>query len=74
MPPLILDHSTAWPRSGTEVDPELPVLHRLAIVYLMPPVVAWLVGWFERRATGASTRPNPDQPEGGRNISRTTSR
>ena len=27
--------------------PELPVLHRLAIVYLMLPVVVWLVGWFE---------------------------
>ena len=26
---------------------ELPLLHRLAIVYLMLPVVIWLVGWFE---------------------------
>ena len=27
--------------------PELPVLHRLAIVCLMLPVVVWLAGWFE---------------------------
>ena len=26
---------------------ELPLLHRLAIIYLMLPVVIWLVGWFE---------------------------
>ena len=26
---------------------DLPLLHRLAIVYLMLPVVVWLVGWFE---------------------------
>ena len=25
----------------------LPMLHRLAVVYLMLPVVVWLVGWFE---------------------------
>ena len=25
----------------------LPLLHRLAVVYLMLPVVVWLVGWFE---------------------------
>ena len=31
----------------TKSAPELPVLHRLAIVYLMLPVVVWLVGWFE---------------------------
>ena len=23
------------------------MLHRLAVVYLMLPVVVWLVGWFE---------------------------
>ena len=28
-------------------QPELPLLHRLAIVYLMAPVAIWLVGWFE---------------------------
>ena len=27
--------------------PALPMLHRLAVVYLMLPVVVWLVGWFE---------------------------
>ena len=26
---------------------ELPLLHRLVIIYLMLPVVIWLVGWFE---------------------------
>ena len=26
---------------------ELPVLHRLAIAYLVLPLVIWLVGWFE---------------------------
>lgn len=26
---------------------DLPLLHRLAIVYLMLPVIIWLVGWFE---------------------------
>ena len=25
----------------------IPVVHRLAIIYLMLPVVIWLVGWFE---------------------------
>ena len=25
----------------------IPVLHRVAIIYLMLPVVIWLVGWFE---------------------------
>ena len=27
-------------------EPELPLPHRLAIVYLMLPVVVWLAGWF----------------------------
>ena len=31
------------PQSPT---PELPVLHRLAIGYLMLPVCLWLLGWF----------------------------
>ena len=32
------------PDSGSD---ELPVLHRLAIAYLVLPLVIWLVGWFE---------------------------
>ncbi len=28
-------------------DSELPVLHRLAIIYLMLPVMIWLLGWFQ---------------------------
>ena len=39
--------STASPRSGNSASEEIPVLHRLAIIYLMLPVVVWLVGWFE---------------------------
>ena len=31
----------------TEAANEIPVVHRLAIIYLMLPVVIWLVGWFE---------------------------
>ena len=31
----------------TESADEIPVVHRLAIIYLMLPVVIWLVGWFE---------------------------
>ena len=27
--------------------PSLPVPHRLAILYLMTPLVIWLVGWFQ---------------------------
>ena len=30
-----------------KVAPELPLPHRLAIVYLLLPVGVWLVGWFE---------------------------
>ena len=25
---------------------ELPVLHRLTVIYLMLPVIVWLLGWF----------------------------
>ena len=25
---------------------DLPLLHRLAIIYLMVPLIIWLVGWF----------------------------
>ena len=31
----------------TESADEISVVHRLAIIYLMLPVVIWLVGWFE---------------------------
>lgn len=31
----------------SEDEGELPLLHRIAIVYLMLPVGIWLVGWFE---------------------------
>ncbi len=37
-------NSAAATDSGSE---EIPVVHRLAIIYLMLPVVIWLVGWFE---------------------------
>ena len=39
--------STSSPFSGKSASEEIPVLHRLAIIYLMLPVVVWLVGWFE---------------------------
>ena len=32
---------------AASAEPELPMLHRLAVVYLMLPVLVWLVGWFE---------------------------
>ena len=32
---------------AVSADAPLPLLHRLAIVYLMLPVFVWLVGWFE---------------------------
>ena len=35
------------PHSGSSASEEIPVLHRLAIIYLMLPVLIWLVGWFE---------------------------
>ena len=35
-----------WIRPADDAD-ELPLLHRLVIIYLMLPVVIWLVGWFE---------------------------
>ena len=34
-------------RRDAVAEPALPMLHRLAVVYLMLPVVVWLVGWFE---------------------------
>lgn len=33
--------------SGPTTTAAVPVTHRLAIIYLMLPVVIWLVGWFE---------------------------
>ena len=33
-----------WPAENPE--DELPLLHRLAIIYLILPVVIWLLGWF----------------------------
>ena len=39
--------STSSPHSGDSASEEIPVLHRLAIIYLTLPVVIWLVGWFE---------------------------
>ena len=32
---------------ASESTDKIPVPHRLAIIYLMLPVVIWLVGWFE---------------------------
>ena len=37
----------SWIRPADNDADELPLLHRLAIIYLMLPVVIWLVGWFE---------------------------
>ncbi len=35
------------PPSDSGANDEIPLMHRLAIVYLLLPVVIWLVGWFE---------------------------
>ncbi len=35
------------PSSGDVTTEEIPLTHRLAIIYLTLPVVIWLVGWFE---------------------------
>ena len=35
-----------WQVNWRVADNELPVLHRLAIIYLMLPVMIWLLGWF----------------------------
>ena len=39
--------SSTGGRRAAAAEPELPLLHRLAVAYLMLPVVVWLVGWFE---------------------------
>ena len=33
--------------SSNDTTDEIPLVHRLTIIYLMLPVVVWLVGWFE---------------------------
>ena len=35
-----------WQVNWRTADSELPVLHRLTIIYLMLPVMIWLLGWF----------------------------
>ena len=35
------------PPSDSGANDEIPLVHRLAIAYLLLPVVIWLVGWFE---------------------------
>ena len=42
----VFAYLNTWIKPGDAGD-DLPLLHRLAIVYLMLPVVVWLVGWFE---------------------------
>lgn len=39
--------AAAAPLSAVPVSAPVPVVHRLAIVYLMLPVAIWLAGWFE---------------------------
>lgn len=41
----LLPRLNAWLNSPDE-GPELPVLHRLALVYFVLPLIVWLVGWF----------------------------
>lgn len=41
----LLPRLSAWLNSPDE-GPELPVLHRLALVYFVLPLIVWLVGWF----------------------------
>lgn len=45
MPPL-LPRLNVW-RNSPDDEPELPVPHRLALAYLVLPLIVWLVGWFE---------------------------
>ena len=46
--PRLADQSGAPASGGCGVvrQPELPVLHRLTVAYLMLPGVVWLLGWF----------------------------
>ena len=43
---VLREAAGAPPRAIPSSEP-IPVVHRLAIVYLMLPVAVWLVGWFE---------------------------
>ena len=45
--PPAMTKLAAWIRPTADDARELPLTHRLAIVYLMLPVVIWLIGWFE---------------------------
>ena len=42
----LLPRLNAWLHSPDKGQ-ELPVLHRLALVYFVLPLIVWLVGWFE---------------------------
>lgn len=44
MPNRLRREIATTPRAA---EPELPVLHRAAIIYLALPVGIWLLGWFE---------------------------
>ena len=45
LPPAV-SRVAAWIRPADDAR-ELPLVHRLAVIYLMLPMVIWLVGWFE---------------------------
>ena len=45
--PAAMSKLKAWIGPADEDARELPLVHRLAIIYLMLPVAIWLVGWFE---------------------------
>ena len=45
--PPAMTKLAAWIRPTAADASELPLTHRLAIAYLMLPVVIWLIGWFE---------------------------
>ena len=45
--PAVISKASAWIRPADDDARELPLTHRLAIIYLMLPVVIWLVGWFQ---------------------------
>ena len=42
----VVSRVATWVRPADDAC-ELPLVHRLAIVYLMLPMVIWLAGWFE---------------------------
>ena len=45
--PAVMSKASAWIWPADDDARELPLTHRLAIIYLMLPVVVWLGGWFE---------------------------